>query len=139
MYCNKGIGNSDPNQLCVLWPAFTTQPKPACAFGLTALLAAAYGKELPVAYLSFGGYSRTGGVARYTRLNNADLLRSIANPDIGEADWASLRSRLSVATERLAEAPGLLPTEARNRDNTRYSAHGAKVLAISFSSGPRTL
>ena len=103
------------------WSGRNSEGYPA----MTALLAAAYGNDLPVAYLSFGGYSRTGGVARYTRLNNADLLRSIATPDvvsddpsrryIGEADWASLRSRLSLATQRLAEAPGLLPDEARNR------------------------
>ena len=61
--------------------------------------------------------------AHYTRLNNAELLRSIATPDvaneehryIGEADWASLRSRQAVTAERLASAPGLLPIEARNR------------------------
>ncbi len=103
------------------WSGRNSEGYPA----MTALLAAAFGNHLPVAYLSFGGYSRTGGVARYTRLNNADLLRTIATPDvvsddpnqryIGEADWASLRSRLSLATQRLAEAPGLLPDDARNR------------------------
>ena len=103
------------------WSGRNSEGYPA----MTALLAGAYGNDLPVAYLSFGGYSRTGGVARYTRLNNADLLRSIAVPDVVsddmsrrfmiEEDWASLRSRLSVATERLAETPGLLPAEARNR------------------------
>ena len=104
------------------WSGRNSEGYPA----MTALLAAAYGNDLPVAYLSFGGYSRTGGVARFTRLNNADLLRGITTPDIvrddpnsryiGEADWASLRSRLSITTQRLAEAPGLLPDEARNRN-----------------------
>ena len=104
------------------WSGRNSEGYPA----MTALLAAAFGNDLPVAYLSFGGYSRTGGVTRYTRLNNADLLRTIATPDlvgdepnqryIGEADWVSLRSRLSLATQRLADAPGLLPDEARNRN-----------------------
>ena len=81
------------------WSGRNSEGYPA----MTALLAAGYGADLPVAYLSFGGYSRTGGVARYTRVNNANLLRNIATPDvvshdeerryIGEADWASLRSR----------------------------------------------
>ena len=101
------------------WSGRNSEGYPA----MTALLAAGYGADLPVAYLSFGGYSRTGGVARYTRLNNAELLRSIATPDIaneerryiGEADWASLRSRQAVTAERLASAPGLLPIESRNR------------------------
>ena len=101
------------------WSGRNSEGYPA----MTALLAAEYGNDLPVAYLSFGGYSRTGGVARYTRLNNAELLRGIATPDvadeerryIGEADWASLRSRQAMDAERLAAAPGLLPVEARNR------------------------
>ena len=101
------------------WSGRNSEGYPA----MTALLAAGYGADLPVAYLSFGGYSRTGGTIRYTRLNNAELLRSIATPDIadeehryiGEADWASLRSRRALTAERLASAPGLLPMEARNR------------------------
>ena len=52
---------------------------------MSALLAAHHGPELPVSYLNFGGYSETGGVARYTRLNNADLLRNIATP--AESRW----------------------------------------------------
>ena len=101
------------------WSGRNSEGYPA----MTALLAAGYGADLPVAYLSFGGYSRTGGTIRYTRLNNAELLRGIATPDvadeehryIAEADWASLRSRQAVTAERLASASGLLPVEARNR------------------------
>ena len=52
------------------WSGRNSEGYPA----MSALLAARYGPELPVAYLSFGGYSDTGGVTRYTRLNNADLL-----------------------------------------------------------------
>ena len=51
------------------------------------------------------------------------MLRGIATPDvadeerryIGEADWASLRSRQALTAERLVSASGLLPVEARNR------------------------
>ena len=116
------------------WSGRNSEGYPA----MTALLAAAFGNDLPVAYLSFGGYSRTGGVTRYTRLNNADLLRTIATPDlvsdepnqryIGEADWVSLRSRLSVATERLVAAPGLLPDEARNRELYRTAFEASEGL-----------
>ena len=101
------------------WSGRNSEGYPA----MTALLAASYGSDLPVAYLSFGGYSRTGGTIRYTRLNDAELLRIIATPDIadeeyryiGKADWASLRSRQAVTAKRLASASGLLPVEARNR------------------------
>ena len=122
------------------WSGRNSEGYPA----MTALLAAAYGNDMPVAYLSFGGYSRTGGVARYTRLNNANLMRSIATPElvsdedsasdrpnsryIGEADWASLRSRLSLATQRLADAPGLLPDEARNRNLYRTAFEASEGL-----------
>ena len=116
------------------WSGRNSEGYPA----MTALMSAAHGSELPVSYLSFGGYSRTGGVTRYTRLNNADLLRSIAVPDIvsgdpeeryiSEADWASLRSRLSAKTERLAAAPGLLPDEARNRNLYRTAFEASEGL-----------
>ena len=118
------------------WSGRNSEGYPA----MTALLAAGYGAELPVAYLSFGGYSRTGGTIRYTRLNNAELLRSIATPDvadetnryIGEADWASLRSRQAATAARLASAPGLLPVEARNRAHYRSAfaaSEGLKAYA----------
>ena len=126
------------------WSGRNSEGYPA----MTALLAAAYGIDLPVAYLSFGGYSRTGGVARYTRLNNADLLRSIAVPDvvsgdpnqryIGEADWASIRSRLSLATERLEEAPGLLPDEAHNRALFRTAFEASEGLKAYADAIPPT-
>ena len=116
------------------WSGRNSEGYPA----MTALLAASYGPGLPVAYLSFGGYSRTGGAIRYTRLNNAELLRSIATPDvvpgdqgrrhIGEADWMSLRSRQTIAAARLLEAPGLLPTEARNRTLYRTAFEASEGL-----------
>ena len=118
------------------WSGRNSEGYPA----MTALLAAEYGNDLPVAYLSFGGYSATGGVARYTRLNNADLLRTIATPDvysgnseeryIGEADWASLRSRQAMTAERFASAPGLLPGEARNRALYRTAFAASKGLKV---------
>ena len=68
---------------------------------MSALLAARYGTGLPVAYLNFGGFTETGGIARYTRLNNASLLRNIAAPAldahfpenryVSERDWSAIR------------------------------------------------
>ena len=124
------------------WSGRNSEGYPA----MTALLAAGYGSDLPVSYLSFGGYSRTGGTIRYTRLNNAELLRSIATPDvaygddryIAEADWASLRSRQAIAAQRLASAPGLLPIEARNRALYRSAfaaSEGLKAYADAIPPG----
>ena len=90
----------------------------------TALLAAHYAPELPVTYLSFGGFSSTAGITRFTRIDNADLLRDIANPAMsthddrryfGEADWAVLESYRAATAQRLAAAPNLLPDDVRHR------------------------
>ena len=88
----------------------------------TALLAAHYAPAQPVPYLSFGGFSATSGLTRFTRINDASLLRSIANPtkrvfDAGfnEADWAVLESYRAKAANRLASAPRLLPGDMRHR------------------------
>jgi len=90
----------------------------------TALLAAHYARDLPVPYLSFGGFSATSGLTRFTRIDNADLLRDIANPAessnddrryFSEADWSTLESYRAATAERLAEAPNLLPGDVRHR------------------------
>ena len=80
----------------------------------TALLAAHYAPELPVPYLSFGGFSVTAGLTRFTRIDNADLLRNIANPAtpiFTSEDWAALESLWRAAAER---APSLLPADVGN-------------------------
>ena len=100
----------------------------------TALLAAHYAAELPVPYLSFGGYSATSGITRFTRIDNADLLRAIANPAtqmFSEADWAALESYRNATAERLATAPGLLPGDVLHRSFYRsaFATEGLKGYA----------
>ena len=100
----------------------------------TALLAAHYAAELPVPYLSFGGYSATSGITRFTRIDNADLLRAIANPAtqmFSEADWAALESYRNATAERLATAPRLLPGDVRHRSFYRsaFATEGLKGYA----------
>ena len=98
---------------------------------LSALLAAHYAPALPVAYLSFGGYSQTAGLTRFTRFDNAGLLRNLVHPTtrsgatdredvwehsfMHEADWQALESYRAATAERLAAAPDLMPAEARHR------------------------
>ena len=92
----------------------------------SALLAAHFAPEdLPVPYLSFGGFSNTSGVTRFTRLNNPGLLRSLAAPELadgnpvdrymGQADWDALTQYSNDAAKRLVDAPFLLPMDADNR------------------------
>ena len=92
---------------------------------MTALLAAEYGQNLPIAYLSFGGFSDTGGQIRYTRLNNPDLLRNIARPAqsrdgserryLADSEWQAVLNRQVSDVERLIAQDNLLPADLRNR------------------------
>ena len=102
---------------------------------MSALLAAHYGSAMPVPYLSFGGYSDTGGVTRYTRLNNANLLRNIARPaqiagdnlaaddSLGRPNGQRFRSRQ--ATDALGAEPansGLVAAGSPEHHALRVSA-----------------
>ena len=114
---------------------------------LTALLAAQHGAALPMPYLSFGGYSTTGGATRFTRIAQPGRLRDIAapavsagNPDapfFADADWATLRTYMAKRSQRLAAAPSLLPAEARDRSLYRssFAAEGLKAYADALPSG----
>ena len=89
----------------------------------TALLAAHYGSDKAVAYLSFGGFSYPGGVIRYTRLNNPDLLRNIAEPASARfgsyffdpADWNAIAKHSTDTARWLASRPDLPPSLAQRR------------------------
>ena len=99
------------------WSGRTSEGYPT----LSALLAAHYAPALPIPYLSFGGFAATSGVTRFTRIDEARLLKAIANPTtviwdpsqriISDADWASLESARAATAKRLAEAANLLPAE----------------------------
>ena len=100
----------------------------------TALLAAHYAPELPVPYLSFGGFSATAGLTRFTRIDSADLLRNIANPAtdmFSDATWAVLESYRAATAERLGVAPNLLPADLRHRGfySSALATEGLKAYA----------
>ena len=110
----------------------------------TAMLAAHAGPDLPLSYVNFGGYSETGGLTRYTRLDNPNLLRSIAYPRgegewenaddpedsafISKADWAAMERYRSATVKRLASRPNLLPGESKRL--THYQAAFASSEAL---------
>ena len=105
----------------------------------TALLAAHYAPDLPVPYLSFGGYSATSGITRFTRIDHAGHLLAIANPywDIpgqevfSEAAQEVLESYLAQTAQRLMSAPNLLPGHTRHRAFYRsaFATEGLKAYA----------
>ena len=100
----------------------------------TALLAAHYAADLSVPYLSFGGFSATVGLTRFTRIDNADLLHDIAYPKTKVfriEDWEALESSRAASAERLVAAPNLLPGDVRNRSFYRsaLATEGLKAYA----------
>ena len=115
---------------------------------LTALLASQLAPSLATSYVSFGGYAETGGLIRYSRLDNPDLLRTIAYPR-GERDqhyfgayltedtWTAMEDHREALAERLADTGGLLLGEARNLAYYRSalaSSESLKALADAIPS-----
>ena len=101
---------------------------------LSALLAAYYAPALPIPYLSFGGFSATSGITRFTRIDNANLLRDIAYPVtdmFSDADWAALERHRAETTERLAATPNLLSGDERHLDfyQSAFATEGLKAYA----------
>ena len=101
---------------------------------LSALLAAYYAPALPIPYLSFGGFSVTSGITRFTRIDNANLLRDIAYPAtdmFSDADWAALERYRADTAERLAATPNLLPADERHLDfyQSAFATEGLKAYA----------
>ena len=96
---------------------------------ITALLANHYGGGLSAPYLSYGGFSQTSGIARFTRLREPELLLDLASPErmdpdrrfVAEADWADLTSHRSDTARRLAAVPNLMPMDEVNRELHRLA------------------
>lgn len=105
---------------------------------MSALLAAHYAPDLPAPYLSFGGYSKTSGITRFTRIDDPSVLRDIAYPVdpanenmFSEEDWAALESYRAATAEHFVTAPNLLPSEARHRAfySSAFATEGLKAYA----------
>ena len=104
---------------------------------LGALCAAHYAPALPVPYLSFGGYSVTAGLTRFTRLDDPRLLREIASPieDMGsffsDEDWEAMASHRAATVARLSSTPGLLPGDEMHLGfyDSSFAAEGLKAYA----------
>ena len=104
---------------------------------MSALLAAHHAPDQIIAYLNFGGYGETGGLARSTRIDDVDLLRKVATPRVGmeelfqDEDWAALREARAAADRRLGVAPDLLPGDEHHRafHRSALAAEGLKVYA----------
>ena len=103
---------------------------------LSALLAAHYAPALPIPYLSFGGFSVTSGITRFTRIDNAGLLHEIAYPtadtySFSAADWAAIEAKRTATAERLAAAPNLMPADERHLEyySSAFATEGLRAYA----------
>ena len=124
------------------WSGRTAEGYPT----LSALLAAHYAPALPIPYLSFGGFSATSGVTRFTRIDYAPLLKAVAYPArrihdpsqriISDEDWALLESARAVTAKRLAEAPHLSPAERHHLafHQSSFATEGLKAYADAIPS-----
>ena len=84
----------------------------------TALFATHYAQGVPVPYLSFGGFSATSNLVRFTRIDDAHLLREVARPAtemFSEEDWTEMEALRNATAKRLETESGMLPGDVRHR------------------------
>ena len=104
---------------------------------LGALCAAHYAPTLPIPYVSFGGFSNTSGLTRFTRLDNPQLLHEIAYPRanvefyFSDEDWEAIAAHRAATVARLSAAPGLLPGDEMHLGfyDSSFAAEGLKAYA----------
>jgi len=103
----------------------------------SALVAATYGPELPISYISTGGYRETAGIVRYSLLNNASVLRTMLNPNKMEWDDRQLfadsdESRIHrFRRERLQaqmNQANILPRKQKGLSNLHLARNGLDQL-----------
>ena len=109
---------------------------------MTALLAAHYAPpEFSMPYLTFGGFSNTAGVARFTRLDRPELVRNVANPALSpepaepylpDSEWSLLQAHTDAQLARLQAQQGQTPRAARQRSFYR-SAFGSTSGLAAFA------
>ena len=118
---------------------------------MTALLAAHHGPELSLAYLSFGGFSDTASLTTFTRMNNPDLIRNIATPNLTRwvnpqyrylhsADWEKFKTFRAANIAWLGrEAPSLAQSSPESRTlcegTLTGSNRGTEGICLSHSTG----
>ena len=104
---------------------------------LTALFAAQYGASLPVAYISNGGYSATGGLTRYTQLDNIEALNNVIYPNrarwgdnnyLHDNDWARIEALKNQRITELQQAPELTTLQQRSRGNFFAAVENSSIL-----------
>ena len=111
---------------------------------LTALLAAHHAPNLPMPYLTFGGYSRTQGVTKALRLSGTDALQTVFSDPFAHLSPAygpQLARHVAAQSRALPRGAALVPRDLRSRndyaaafDNEDFSAF-ADALPDEFEPG----
>lgn len=106
---------------------------------ITSLFAAQNGASLPIAYINNGGYSDTGGLTRYTRLEDAGPIGNIIypntpqwNPDenwVHSSDFERISAARQARINELNAAENLTTRQARNRSNFASAMDNASILS----------
>lgn len=101
----------------VVWSGATTEGQPAFA----ALVAGAVmaKTQVPMAFMSNGGYDATGGLVPLTRAGNIDSLRRIAYPEIANPDKIGTKDEAHFVSDETAQ-------RILQRQNERLMAHRDK-------------
>ncbi|MEH6586333.1 MAG: DUF1501 domain-containing protein [Halioglobus sp.] len=99
--------NSHTTGILYNWSGRNSQGSPS----ITALHAAKNSPEQPLAYTTLGGFSQTGGLIRFTRINDINNVRSLLAPNINpwdgepsrpEAETTAVKNYIDNSLEGLA-------------------------------------
>ena len=109
---------------------------------VTALAASAYGSDLPMGYVSGGGYQETAGLVRYTTLNDPAGLRDLIlgnvtawNPDNNyrhQQDLDRIKAYQLARLETMMADPNLTPRQ-RHGMETYYQARLSRDQLSAFA------
>ncbi len=109
---------------------------------VTALAASAFASDLPMGYVSGGGYQETAGLTRYTTLNNPDGLRDLIlgnvtawNPNQNyryQEDLDRIKAYQLARLEALMSQEGLTPRQ-RHGLETYYQARLSRDQLTAFA------
>ena len=107
---------------------------------ITALFASIHAANLPITYINNGGYSNTGNLVRYTRLEDTSSLSNVIFPNtprgaeenekwLPQSDWDLITAARNRRLTALNNAADKTTRQARNRANFQAALGNANGLS----------
>ena len=126
------------------WSGISSEGYPTA----TAMYASEFGVDHTMPYLNYGGYSFTGGLTRFTRINNPNLIGNIAAPSyrenyngqyLSDENWMAVEEFAKEKVRARAASPNLLPSQVNrlNDFHSAYSVDGLRSFADEVSAAGR--